>query len=923
MENIKNNPLIKQKGCGWQTFVIALATAAVIFVPFMIYDGGYFLFYGDFNVQQIPFYRMCHDAVQKGEIYWNWATDLGTNFIASYSFYLLGSPFFWLTLIFPSSFVPYMMGPLLILKFACAAFTSYLYLKRFVYRPQAAMIGGLMYAFSGFSVYNVFFNHFHEAIIFFPLLLLAVEVFITENRRGWLALAVFICCLSNYFFFFGMVVFVIIYWFVRMLMKRWKFSVKSFLCMILECVLGVGMTLAVLYPTYLVVMASSRVKNYLCGWGGILYGKEQIFLNIIQCFFFPPDLPARPVFFPGADVKWSSLGGWMPLFSMTGVIGFMQAKKKNWLKTLSCILIFMAMVPILNSSFYMFNYSYYARWFYMPVLMFVLATVSSIEDTEIDWNRAWRWCFIITLAFTLVIGHFPTKQQDGKFTEFGLYTNASMSPAKYVLQWINKLFFDHSVETPEFGMYDMRFWITCLIALLSLICLRVLIPLIKRRKDTLYKAAVPMVCVISIVYSIFFIANGKSHSYDSKDVMRDQLINGSVDLPGCDNARIDTYDCVDNTGMFLGYSTINTFHSIVPVSITDFWKFVGEERVVASRPSTDSAAARNLLSVKYLLNRQDGDDFTDEFGNTKMDGYKFVKSENGFDIYENTDYIPMGFTYEYYMTREQALAYGEKKADDMMLKAIMLDDKQIIKYGRYLTALSEDYNIGNGKTDPEKSSIKLDAATQAEDCKKLAATSAITFEKSDRGFRTVVKLESENLVFFSVPYEDGWEAYVNGQPVSVEKVNEGFMAVFAGAGESTIEFIYTTPGLEAGLYASIICAGLLIIYLIVVTVIREKCGGRKVPEYPERAELEEKFQKHLEDYCDSSEDDNEDDFYSEITTGKDEYYSGMTGGFKIDDSVLESGSDFYIARKTVKKSDFDSVENCDEPLNDTDDGENN
>ena len=153
------------------TFILGLLVSAAFFVPYMIMSEGYFTFYGDFNVQQIPFYQEVHRAIKSGEIFWNWNTDLGANLIGSYSFYLLGSPFFWLTIPFPNSFVPYLMGPLLILKFGCAALTAYFYIRRFTRTPDAARLGGLLYAFSGFSVYNIFFNHFHEPIIFFPLLL--------------------------------------------------------------------------------------------------------------------------------------------------------------------------------------------------------------------------------------------------------------------------------------------------------------------------------------------------------------------------------------------------------------------------------------------------------------------------------------------------------------------------------------------------------------------------------------------------------------------------------------------------------------------------------------------------------------------------------------------------------------------------------
>ena len=197
------------------TFLIALLVAGAMFIPFMVIDKGYFIFYGDFNVQQIPFYQMCHNMVRQGDFGWSWLTDLGSDMVGSYAYYLISSPFFWLTLPFPNSFVPYLMGPLLILKFACAALTAYLYIRRFTKTPEAARLGGILYAFCGFSVYNIFFNSFHEAIIVFPLLLLSFELILTEKKHGLFAFCVFLSAGINYFFFFGMVVFTVIYFAAR------------------------------------------------------------------------------------------------------------------------------------------------------------------------------------------------------------------------------------------------------------------------------------------------------------------------------------------------------------------------------------------------------------------------------------------------------------------------------------------------------------------------------------------------------------------------------------------------------------------------------------------------------------------------------------------------------------------------------------
>ena len=141
-----------------QVFLLGFVIIFLIMIPVMIMTGGYFVYYGDFNSQQLPFYQLAHHAVRNGEFGWNWRTDLGANFIGSYSFYLLGSPFFWLTVLFPDSWVLYLMPYLLAMKHGFAALTAYAYLRRFVRGRQASMIGALLYAYSGFQLFNIFFR---------------------------------------------------------------------------------------------------------------------------------------------------------------------------------------------------------------------------------------------------------------------------------------------------------------------------------------------------------------------------------------------------------------------------------------------------------------------------------------------------------------------------------------------------------------------------------------------------------------------------------------------------------------------------------------------------------------------------------------------------------------------------------------------
>lgn len=785
----KKQLLKEHRGGAAAVFGIACLCAACFFVPYMIYDGGYFIFFGDFNVQQIPFYQLCHDAIRNGEIGWSFTTDLGANFIGSYTFYTITSPFFWLTLPFPNSWVPYFMGPLLILKFGCAALTSFLYIRRFTRKVATAQLAAMLYAFSGFSIYNIFFNHFHEAIVFFPLLLLAFELLMTENRRGLFALAIAVCAVVNYFFFVGMLVFGIIYFVIRLVSKAIKPKAGQIVALFFEAIIGMLIAFVVLWPSYLAIAGNSRVSEIDLGWNSILFGKESIYANVFEVFFFPPDLPARPVMFPEADVKWSSLGAWMPVFSMVGVFVYCGAKKGSWLKRIIITCAVMAFVPILNSAFYLFNDAYYVRWFFMPILMMALATAIAIEDRELSWDKGFKQVAGITLLITLVIGLFPQTTEDGIL--FGLYTE------------------------PDNIMYIARFWVTCGIAICSLTVLAALLKMRRRDLDRFLQNAVICVTIVAVGYSNFFVASGKSHSY-THEVVVDQLIEGELELEGDpDTFRIDTYSCMDNSAMFLGYSSINAFHSIVPASIMEFYEFIGENRDVASRPETGTYAIRALLSVKYLINQEDEESFTDEYGNTEMPGFEYLYNSSGFDVYENVNYIGYGFSYDAYMDYAQCETMGKTQRANMMLRAILLDEEQINKYGYMFDDLDTYYSKTGNSSSTSYAELKKEAARRNE----TAATSFVTGKNS---FTATVERDKETLVFFSIPYDEGWSATVNGKSVPVEKVNVGFMAVPVEAGTSEIVFNYETPGLKIGIAVSAMAAITLVAYLTVCFIQRKK-----------------------------------------------------------------------------------------------------
>ncbi len=770
-----------------KSFMYGLLISFLIFIPFIIFDSGYFLFYGDFNVQQVPFYQMCHDAVRNWDFGWSFTTDLGANFIGSYSFYLLGSPFFWLTIPFPSQAVPYLMGPLLILKFACATLTGFIYLKRYVRTPDYAVVGGILYAFSGFSVYNIFFNHFHEAIVFFPLMLWALDEYMYKRRRGVFAVTVFACCFVNYYFFVGQVVFCIIYWFVRLFSGSFRITLRDFLLLFLEAVLGVMCACILLIPTVFAVIQNPRVSNPPNGWSALLYDWNQRYIHILECFFFPPDIPARPNFTPKSEAKWASLGAWLPLFSMTGVIGFLRMRKSHWLKKVLGILFFMAFVPILNSAFQLFNASYYARWFYMLTLMMSLATVISLDRECIKWKSSIKWTLGITLGIALPIGLMvQTTEQDGK-----------------------------EITTIGLEEYPTRFWTYVAIALLSLTLLTIIFKFYKRDKKLFIKRCFGSIAAISVLYALFFIALGKTQSEDVRKHIIPYSLNGGadIDLPDTKNCRIDVYDGMDNQAMFWQIPTIQAFHSIVPGSVMEFYPSIGVQRDVGSRPEVKYYGLRGLTSCRWLFDPiAEGEDFADAENNhqPRMPGWSYYASQNGFNIYKNDYYIPMGFSYDYYVTRDEFETTDKETRNLLLLKTLVIENEDEKKYAGILKHYDE-YEFA-----------ECTSGAYFSDCLDRKEKSCFYFNRGKSSFTARFASEKDRLVFFSVPWEQGWTAWVNGKPAEIIKANVGFMAVKVPKGTAEIRFEYKTPGLNIGALVSLLGVLILAIYVSVIKIYDKK-----------------------------------------------------------------------------------------------------
>ena len=765
-----------------RTMLLCALTAAIFFLPFYIIDGGFFHYAGDFNSQQISFYRYMNGFI-KGTGYpdgmagaarstFSWATDLGSGAMNAYSFYLYGSPFFWLSLIFPQNWLPYLMVPLLVLKFAVAGGGAYRYLCRYVRRSDHAVLGACLYAFSGFSIYNVFFNHFIDVVALFPWMLWALDetLYEQEEHYGLFAFWVGVNLLNNYFFFIGQVLFLAIYFICKLTTKDFPMNVRLFVRLAFESLLGAALGFVLLWPAVLSILQNPRTIDLSSGWGFLTYSKVQQYLAILLSWILPPDSPYITSIWSEGIIKWTSMSAYLPLCSLAGAMAYWRARKGDSKKRIVATCAIFALVPVLNSAFYALNSSYYARWYYMPVLILCAMTSSALESPDISADeldapvRGIGWLMIATLAFALV----PV--QDGDTKEWSL--GVLQKPGQYA-------------AVLSFGIGGL--------ILYHLLCRR------WRRSRAFARRMTAVVLAFACAFSMVHIGIGKFGQWHTDSDLVEQYTSAiklKDDLPEGD-WRVDTYKTHDNLGLWLDKSSLQYFGSTAAPSILSFYPALGVKRDVRSEPDISNYALRGLLSVKYLITTPEKQE---DFLAAADDGWSYYDTKDGFMLYENENYVPMGFTYDYYITEESYETTVKNTRANLLMRALVLSEEDAETYGKYLEKL------------PEAKLDDLWYDTYVSDCADRRASACSSFQMTNSGFHAEITLKKDNLVFFSVPYDDGFTAYVNGEETDVIRVDEGLMAVLAPAGENTIDFVYQADGYSLASKVSLAALAAFVLY---------------------------------------------------------------------------------------------------------------
>lgn len=758
--------IIKSKG--FLAFVLGFALYILIYLPELIAIDGVIYGSGDYNTQACPFIFHIRRSVLEGNVIWDHSSGIGNQFLSSYAYYNLFSPFTAIYLLIPESVLIYAIPYVNALKYGIGVLIAYFYLKRYVSSPHYAVIGGLLYVFSTFSAYNQVF-HFIDIIVLFPLTLIAIDELCLNRRRGVFALSVMLMAYVNYYFFFGQAVFLAIYYFVNCADKHSGKKLKSFLSVAVEAVIGCLMAMPVLLPVLFTLASSEKATTLISVADMFIYKNGFNYLKIIQSAFMIPD----PLWFTSLFIEThnkypygvlsASVAAYIPLFSAAGVISYMWAKKKSWQTYLILISVVFALIPVLNQVFSAFNSSYYARWFYMPLLIGVMISVKALDE-QISFKPGIIACSAVFAGLILFWIFYDFE------AEFAKCVGGSSSS-----QMLNIIHFS----------------ITAVSLVILIICVKM-----KRDKEFFPKLYLFSFIGIYMAFGImtyYFLTDSAS---DDKKFLVDTC-NYNDELPENIDVeeRFSNKRGIVNYNLYWGIDNIMSFNSIYDTGFSEFLTDTGKIAYsgVFDMPDISDRAICDLCSVKYFLNSNDI--------SKEDDSVSLAGTFDEYYIHENGNYIPMGFTYDTMISADkyQEIEDIELK-QDIYMKHLVVENPADFEG---LLILS-DNAVPDEITDEEYT--QLIERHRSESCYDL--------EKTTEGLTAKINMSRKNVVFFSISHNDNWKAFVDGVETEVYKVNNGMIGIVVPEGEHAIELEYTIKGLGEGVVISITSIVVLVVYVI-------------------------------------------------------------------------------------------------------------
>ena len=290
---------------------------------------------------------------------WDFSIGYGSAVIPTLHYYCIGDPLALLSVFFHPENTEILYTILLILRMYLAGLSFGAYCSFMKTDSRGILPGSLSYIFSGYVIFVCFRQPFFlNAFIYFPLILIGVEKIFRKEKPYLFIGMILLSILSNFYFFYMLTLGTILYVLIRYFYSDQKKDARSFFTLLgsflLYGLIAVMMSAILFLPVVRLFLDGLRTEQ--SAGKGLFYAPDY-YAALISALISPDEI--------GNWKTYTYLGiTVMSLISIFALFG--SSKKHRELKTAVVISVIFLLFPIFGSIFNGFNYSC-NRWIFLAM----------------------------------------------------------------------------------------------------------------------------------------------------------------------------------------------------------------------------------------------------------------------------------------------------------------------------------------------------------------------------------------------------------------------------------------------------------------------------------------------------------------------------------------------------------------------------
>jgi hypothetical protein len=737
------------------------------------------------------YYNLADYVAKEGFPLWSFYQGMGQNiFPVGYI-----DPFSLYIILMGKHFVYYSIFYAEVLKIFCAGFFFYLFLKKINLSDYTAVIGGILYAFTGYMIVGGAWISFSTQAVYVALLLYSFEKLYQDDN--WILFPLSIFLITSYqpvdLYFIG--VFLVIYIMIRLIETSEKKSKKIFGLfnkLVLLGLAGVAVSTFFLINGLQIMLESPRVSGNasyfdilfstpLFGLEGERVWKTHYLTALMR--LFSCDMLGTGDHFRGWNNYLEAPLFYCGLISLVSLPHFLSlSEKRKKIAYLTFIIIFIVPVifPFFRYAYWLFTGDYYRLFSFFVAVVILLIGLKSLDHivrkSKIDIKIT-----ITTLLLLLGILYYP-------------YTNSQIIDVNI-----------RNVAAIFLVIYSILIYLTRFSNIKNIVKI-LLIFTVGMELICFYYPSVNARPVISGAetvqktgyndYTVDAVAFIKSQDKTFFRINKDYY-----------SVPSEKYACLNDAKVQEFYGT-SSYHSFNQLNYTKFLQTMGlirEKDELDSRWSpgvSEAPLLYSFASIKYALTR--------ERKPLLIDGaYDQIGLAGDVRILKNKFSLPFGFTYEKYIPLKDFKALSQTQKMIALYKAVVIDESIDQEYG----------NLERIKTGDIQENYTFKEYTS--DINILKKNSLNISEYGQNKITGEISVDKNKILFFSIPFDKGWKIKIDGNIEKPMMVNIGFIGVPLKKGVHNVELAFIPSYFYTGAAISII-AFFLFICLIIFKYLRNK-----------------------------------------------------------------------------------------------------